>query len=337
MGHLAFISGLAGLRLTADERRFLGDARPCGIILFKRNCETPDQVAGLISEARVAIDGDVLVAIDQEGGRVQRLGPPHWRPLPPARAYAGIHAVEPARAIALARAVARLTADDLTSLGISVNCAPVADLPAPGAHDIIGNRAYGDDVAAIVALAGAVAEGLMAGGVVPVIKHIPGHGRAGADSHLALPVVTTDRATLSGTDFACFRRLAHLPAAMTAHVVYTAVDADAPASTSARVMAEIVRGEMGFDGLVMSDDLSMKALTGPIRARAEAVIAAGSDVALHCNGDLAEMGEVAAGVPPLAGRAAQRFEACLAITRRQTPFDRVAIEAELARMLATGV
>ncbi|MEZ5843754.1 MAG: beta-N-acetylhexosaminidase [Hyphomicrobiaceae bacterium] len=332
----AFITGLSGARLTDDECRFLSDARPAGIILFKRNCESPQQVAALVEAARDAACDDMLVLIDQEGGRVQRLGPPHWRALPSAAAFAGLHAVDPARARDAAWKVAWLTARDLTRLRITMNCAPVADLPVPGAHDIIGNRAYGTDVATVTSLARAVAEGLMAGGAVPVMKHIPGHGRAGADSHLALPVVATDRATLSATDFACFRALADLPAAMTAHVVFSDIDADQPASTSEIVIRDVIRTDIGFDGLLMSDDLSMKALAGPMRARAEAVIRAGSDLALHCNGDLSEMHDVAAGAPPLAGRSAQRFAACLAITRRYNPYDGRKAEAALASMLAAG-
>ena len=315
----ALITGLSGQALTDEERRFYREVQPAGLILFRRNVAGADQLKRLVAGVREAVgQTDFLVLIDQEGGRVQRLKPPVARNLPAAAAYAGLFAIDAEKAKRAAFAVARLTAEELHAFGITMNCAPVLDLPVEGAHEIISDRAYGPDVAQVVALAEAVAAGLMAGGVAPVIKHIPGHGRATADSHLALPVVTTSREELSATDFAPFKALAHLPAAMTAHVVYSAIDAERPASTSETVTREVIRGEIGFDGLLMSDDLSMKALRGPMRSRAEAVIAAGSDLALHCNGDLAEMRAVAAGVPRLQGRAADRFAvACACATRRE--------------------
>ena len=215
-----------------------------------------------------------------------------------------------------------------------MNCAPVADLPVEGAHDIIGDRAFGVETAQVVALADAVARGLLAGGVLPVIKHIPGHGRATADSHHALPVVATPHAQLSKTDFAPFKALAHLPAAMTAHVVYSAIDKDRPASTSALVTRDIIRGEIGFDGLLMSDDLSMRALRGPMRVRAEAVIAAGSDLALHCNGDMEEMHAAAEGTPALAGRARERFAAACALLATNKAYDKADAERWLDDLLS---
>ena len=238
---------------------------------------------------------DLLVLIDQEGGRVQRLRPPLGRALPPAAAYGRLYASDHAAAVLAAFEAARLLAADLTDLGINTDCAPVLDLPVAGAHDIIGDRAYGRSVDQVVALGQGGRRRLHRGRRLPVIKHIPGHGRATADSHLSLPVVTESRAELSATDFAPFKALQHMPAAMTAHVVFRDIDPGAPASTSAIVTRDIIRGEIGFDGLLMSDDLTMKALTGPMRARAESVIAAGSDLALHCSGDLAEMHEAAAG------------------------------------------
>jgi beta-N-acetylhexosaminidase len=277
----------------------------------------------LIEEARDAVGRqDFLVLIDQEGGRVQRLRPPIARSLPAAAVYAELYSQDPERAKRAAIAVARLTGDELRAFGITMNCAPVADLPVDGSHEIISDRAYGSTVAEVVALARAVAEGYLASGVVPVVKHIPGHGRATADSHLSLPVVATSRETLSETDFAPFKALADLPAAMTAHVVYSAIDAANPASTSAIVTREIIRGEIGFDNLLMSDDLSMKAMSGPMRSRAEAVIAAGSDLALHCNGDLGEMRAAAEGVPVLGGRAAERFAAACSCIGRIEPYDK---------------
>ena len=330
----AFITGLSGPELTVAERRFLASEQPAGLILFARNIVEPTQVRRLVSEALGAVGAEALMLIDQEGGRVQRLRPPHWRALPPARAFATCHAVDPARAVAAARIVSRLVASDLRALGITMNCAPVLDVPAPGAHDIIGDRAYGDDAATIVALGKAVAAGLMDGGVIPVIKHVPGHGRATADSHLALPVVDADRRALEASDFAPFKALAGMPAAMTAHVVFTAVDPSAPASTSAKVTREIIRGAIGFDGLLMSDDLSMKALTGTMAERTRAVLDAGSDLALHCNGALAEMAEVAAAAPALAGKALTRFRRALDVTAATLPFDIAAAESALAAVQA---
>lgn len=331
----AYITGLAGDTLQHGERVLLAATRPAGIILFARNCLSADQISRLVADAKSAIGSDdVLVLIDQEGGRVRRLRPPQWRELPAASAYAALHALDAPTTLEAARLVAQLTAHDLRALGINTNCAPVLDVPVPGAHDIIGDRAYGMDWRHIAALGRAVAEGYMAGGVVPVIKHIPGHGRSLADSHLELPVVNASRADLEASDFAPFHALADMPAAMSAHVVYTVLDACAPASTSAAVIADVIRGKIGFDGLLMSDDLGMKALSGPFEQRAAAVIGAGSDVALHCGGDLAEMQAVAAGVPALSGRPQRRFEACIAITRHVDPFDQATAEAALARVVA---
>ena len=330
----ALITGVSGLELTANERAFLKDAAPCGLILFARNCASHDQIRALIASVKDAVAADdLLVLIDQEGGRVQRLRPPLGRMLPPASVYADLYQTSPSAALAAARSAARLVANDLRQLGINTNCAPVLDVPVPGAHDIIGNRAYGAEVEQIAALGRAVAEGYMAGGVLPVIKHIPGHGRALADSHLDLPVVTAPHSELSASDFAPFKLLADMPAAMTAHVVFTAIDADQPASTSHTVIERVIRGEIGFDGFLMSDDLSMKALSGAMRTRAQAVIAAGSDVALHCNGELAEMQAAAEGVPVLKGAARRRFMAALAILKKQQPFDQAGAEAVLARVL----
>ncbi|MCB1519365.1 MAG: beta-N-acetylhexosaminidase [Hyphomicrobiaceae bacterium] len=331
----ALITGLSGPTLLDGERRFLAAARPLGIILFARNCVTLDQIRRLVAEARAAIgDDDALVLIDQEGGRVQRLRPPLGRTLPAAAAFRSIYQDDPALAVAAAHIIARLLAEDLTALGIDTNCAPVLDRPVPGAHDIIGDRAYGVDTDTIVDLAGAVAGGLMAGAVLPVIKHIPGHGRATADSHLALPTVDADPAELAATDFEPFRRLRDLPGAMSAHVVFASIDPTAPASISPRVTADVIRGAIGFDGLLMSDDLGMKALSGPMRSRAEAVIRAGSDVALHCSGDLVEMEAAAAGVPGLGGKALQRFAGAVGVTRRAAAdYDRAAAAAALAGVL----
>ncbi|MGL4397960.1 MAG: beta-N-acetylhexosaminidase [Hyphomicrobium sp.] len=331
----ALIAGVSGTELTSDDRAFFRMHRPAGLILFARNCAEHDQIRALIDDVRSAVADDAfLVLIDQEGGRVQRLRPPLGRTLPAADRYAAMALRDPEQARRAAFDVARLTAADLLALGINTNCAPVLDVPVAGSHDIIGNRAYGTTPDAVVMLARAVAEGYLAGGVLPVIKHIPGHGRANADSHFDLPVVATPHADLSATDFAPFRMLSHLPAAMTAHVVFSAIDANAPASTSKIVTRDIIRGEIGFDGLLMSDDLSMKALDGTLRARAEAVIAAGSDVALHCNGNLSEMTAAADGCPALAGRALERFAAACRLTCQCQPFDADAAAQRLAEVLA---
>jgi len=331
----ALIVGAAGTELSCAEAAFLRSAQPAGFILFARNLADHAQIRALVSDVREAIGADdLLVLIDQEGGRVQRLRPPLGRALPPAAAYGGLYGEDREAALSSAFLAARLLAADLRDLGINTDCAPVLDVPVEGSHDIIGDRAYGRTVAQVVALAEAVAEGFMAGGVLPVIKHIPGHGRATADSHLALPVVDAPRGDLEASDFATFRALNRLPAAMSAHVVFSAIDSSAPASTSPAVIQEIIRGDIGFDGLLMSDDLSMHALSGPMRERAAAVMAAGSDLALHCNGNLEEMVDAAAGAGPLVGRARERFDAAVRVTRSVQPFDSGAAEAQLAKVLA---
>lgn len=334
----AFIIGLAGPELTADEARFLSAQRPCGLILFARNCKSHDQIRKLVADAREAVgSADVLVLIDQEGGRVQRLRPPLGRALPPAAAYGEIYAKNQVDGVAFTQDVAELVGRDLKDLGIDTDCAPVLDVPVPGAHGIIGDRAFADMPEPIAALGGAFAQGLMRAGVLPVIKHIPGHGRATKDSHLDLPVVTTLPAELSRTDFATFRALSDMPCAMSAHVIFTAFDDKQPASVSPAVHDRVIRGEISFDGLLMSDDLSMHALSGPLGARAEAVLRAGSDVVLHCNGQMTEMQQVSAATPVLEGKTLARFEACLAVTRGGMPRDAVQatrIEAALNDLLA---
>jgi beta-N-acetylhexosaminidase len=332
----AVIFGCAGPALSRAELDFFRAEKPWGFILFRRNVESPDQVRGLVESLRESVDRpDAPVLIDQEGGRVQRLGPPHWPKYPPGRSYGRMAGNDPLFQRELARLGSRLMAHDLRALGITVDCVPVLDVPVPGAHDVIGDRAYADDPRSIAVLGRAAAEGLIAGGVLPVIKHIPGHGRAGADSHLALPVVETPRPELSRTDFLPFRHLADMPLAMTAHVVYAAVDPDRPATTSRKVMREIVRGEIGYDGLVMSDDLSMKALAGDFADRTKAAIGAGCDVVLHCNGDMAEMTRIAAAAPELRGRARRRADAALRrIAHEPEPFDPVEGRARLDAALA---
>jgi beta-N-acetylhexosaminidase len=330
----AFIAGCSGPTLTARESAFFRDAAPWGFILFRRNVEDPAQVRALCDALRETVGrADAPILIDQEGGRVQRLGPPHWPKYPPGSAYGRIP--DPVARRELTRLGARLIAHDLRAVGIDVDCVPVLDVPVAGAHDVIGDRAYGRDPQSVAILGRAAAEGLLAGSVLPVIKHIPGHGRAFADSHLQLPVVETPRAELEAHDFAPFRALADMPLAMTAHVVYTALDPERPATTSPVVIGEVIRAGIGYDGLVMSDDLSMKALQGSFRERAEASFAAGCDMALHCNGDMDEMAAVAEGAPALDGEAFRRAEAALGrIRHAPEPLDPVDARARLDAALA---
>src|SRR3954466_5098443 len=317
----ALITDAKGLALSADERAFFRDADPWGFIIFKRNVNAPDQLRALTESMRESVGREAPILVDQEGGRVQRLGPPHWPEDPPGAVYGALYDVDRKEGLRAAWLGARLIAHDLRDVGINVDCLPLADVPVSEADPVIGNRAYGTTPGKVAAIAGAVAEGLLAGGVLPVLKHIPGHGRATADSHLALPVVGADRATLESTDFAAFRPLAKLPLGMTAHVVFTAIDALAPATTSGTMVREVIRGTIGFDGLLMSDDVSMNALSGTIGERSRAALAAGCDMILHCNGRLDEMHDVAGAVPPLGGEAARRADSALEARRKPAPLD----------------
>ncbi len=335
MSTRAFITGVSGTELTAAEREFIRAERPWGFILFKRNIEAPTQVAALVAELRaVAGAADAPVLIDQEGGRVQRLAPPHWPVYPPGAVFSSLYDIDSALGLTAARLSARLIAADLADLGITVDCLPLADVPVPGADAVIGNRAYGNDPDKVAAIARAVTEGLEQGGVLPVLKHIPGHGRATADTHFKLPTVDTPRDELDRTDFAAFRPLADLPMAMTAHVVFSAVDPAHPATTSATMIAQVIRGTIGFQGLLMSDDVSMNALAGSIADRTRAIFAAGCDVALHCNGNIDEMRAVAGETPELSGAALMRAQAALASRKAPQPFDRAAARAELDALIA---
>ena len=307
----AVIFGCAGPAASAGELAFFADADPLGFILFKRNCVDPRQVRGLVESLRGAAGRpEAPVLIDQEGGRVARLGPPHWIARPPARAF-GLLADRDGldRAVEVARMNARSIARELRDLGITVGCLPLLDVPAAGAHDIIGDRAFGTDPAVVAALGRAVCEGLLTGGVLPVVKHVPGHGRAAADSHFDLPVVAASARSLDEIDLAPFRALADAPWAMTAHVLYRAYDAERPATVSPIVIETVIRGAIGFDGLLISDDLCMAALTGAPADRARAALHAGCDVALHCNGVLDDMRRTMDGVPPLNARARERLAA----------------------------
>ncbi|WP_339741669.1 beta-N-acetylhexosaminidase [uncultured Maricaulis sp.] len=329
----AAIYGLSGPKLTTVEKAFFRDADPWGFILFARNIDGPKQLTRLTGSLRDALGRDVPILIDQEGGRVARLKPPTWRKAPPAQVFGDLFEREPEAAIAAVRLNHRLLAHELRGVGVDVDCAPVLDLRIPGADDIIGDRAFGETPDIVALLGQAAMDGLMAGGVAPVIKHIPGHGRADADSHLALPRVTEEHGLLSETDFAAFRKLNRAVMAMTAHIVYADIDPENPATTSPDVVGNVIRGEIGFDGFLMTDDLSMKALSGTFRQRGEASIRAGCDILLHCNGDRGEMRQVAEAAPRLAGKALERAKLAEQARDVIEDFDPEAGESELNELL----
>ena len=331
----AFICGCSGLVLSAAEQEFIARERPWGLILFSRNIAQPIQVKALVAEFRNILGQPrAPVLVDQEGGRVQRLGPPHWPRHPSAAALAALPGGRELRNAAV-RLGARLIGAELRQLGVNVDCMPVLDVSQPEGHSVIGDRAYSRDPEEVAALGSAALEGLLAAGVLPIVKHIPGHGRARADSHRDLPVVGADLASLRAVDFAPFRALRHAPIAMTAHIVYTAIDPERAVTVSAKAIEETIRGDIGFDGLLLSDDLSMHALRGSLADRACAAFAAGIDVGLHCNGDLAEAAQVAAASPRLEGRALARAEAALALVSHEPgEFDLVDARAQLHSMLA---
>jgi beta-N-acetylhexosaminidase len=318
----AAIFGCSGHTLTDQERRLFASSNPLGFILFARNVDNPDQVRALVNALRDSVGrADAPVLIDQEGGRVQRLRPPHWRKAPPGEPFAKLAERDLDAAKEALRLNFRLIGRELADLGIDVDCAPVLDVPVPGAHDVIGDRAYGLTPERVAELGRAVMDGLLDEGVLPVIKHIPGHGRSMVDSHLDLPVVEATRQELEAQDFPPFRILKDAPWAMTAHVVYKAIDPHAPATTSARVIGEIIRGIIGFQGALMSDDLSMKALGGSFQDRTTAALDAGCDVVLHCNGDMAEMEAIASVLRPLSEVAQERVALAARQKRRTAPLD----------------
>jgi beta-N-acetylhexosaminidase len=316
----AFICGLKGLALEPEERSFLKETSPWGIILFRRNIESRDQLISLTTEIRHVLGRQAPILVDQEGGRVQRLNAPQWKSYPSAARFIEVTSnLENAKRLAWLGA--RLIAYDLREVGIDVDCLPVLDVPTDGAHEIISDRAYARDCQQVAQLGRAAAEGLMAGGVAPIMKHIPGHGRALSDSHLELPTVSAPLSELEQLDFVSFHANADLPMAMTAHVVYSAIDPENPGTLSKVIIQEIIRKNIGFNGLLMTDDLSMKALSGDFRSRAERAIAAGCDVVLHCNGDLEEARQVAEGAPLLRDKSAHRAERALDAITRIAPFD----------------
>lgn len=331
----AFITGCSGTRLSADERRLFDDERPWGLILFARNIRDAQQIRDLVADFRDVVGNpDAPVLIDQEGGRVRRLRPPLVQDYPPGAVYGKLHAGEHEAGLRAAWLCGRLIGADLADLGITVDCLPIVDVPRGDTSDVIGDRAYCTDPEVIARIGRAMTDGLAAAGVLPVLKHIPGHGPATVDSHLALPVVDTDLETLRRLDFVPFRALRDLPLAMTAHVVYTAIDSQACATCSPTVIDTIIRGELDYQGCLMSDDVSMKALGGEMQARVRSLFQAGCDLALHCNGDFAEMRGVASASPVLAGEPLRRADAAIAARRQGEPMDREALQAEFAALLA---
>lgn len=325
------IFGASGLSLTPDEIAFYRDERPWGFILFARNVGEVAQLRDLTAGMRDCVGRpDAPVFIDQEGGRVQRLRPPLAPNYPPAAALGELYRRDREAGLRAAWLMSRLHAFDLVRCGVDADCLPVLDVPVEGAHDVIGQRAYARDPATVAAMGRAAADGLFAGGALPVMKHIPGHGRAGADTHFELPTVNASLEELRGHDFAPFRALRDLPMAMTAHVVYSAIDPANPATHSAKVIGEIVRGEVGFDGLLMSDDVSMKALSGDFATKAAAILAAGCDLVLHCNGVMEEMRAVAGAASPLSGKPFQRAEQALAVRRKPDATVEAEARAEFA-------
>jgi len=327
----AMILGCAGKTLSDDEIRFYRDERPWGFILFARNIGEPEQIRDLVASMRDSVGRpEAPVFIDQEGGRVQRLRPPIAPNYPAGAAVGALYKQDRDAGLRSAWLLARLHAVDLQRFGISADCLPVLDVPIEGASDVIGSRAYGKDPETVTALGRAAAQGLMSGGLLPVMKHIPGHGRAFSDSHLALPVVDAPLGALRAHDFVPFKALSRLPMAMTAHVVYTAIDPDHPATTSARVIEDIIRGEIGFDGLLVSDDTSMKALSGDFPEKAVAILAAGCDLVLHCNGVMEEMAGIASRTMVLAGKPLERAERALRYIGSGDGTQEAALRAEFA-------
>ncbi len=330
----AFISGLAGTELSEDEKAFLREAQPWGLILFKRNIGDPEQIRRLCNGAREAMGRAAPILIDQEGGRVQRIGPPHVRAYPAGAVYGRLYQDNPLLGVEAAHLGARLMALDLIALGIDVDCVPVLDVPIEGVTPAIGDRTLGSSVDSVTTLGGAQIDGLLSGGVLPVMKHMPGHGRARVDSHEALPRTDAPLSDLQERDFAPFRLWAsRCPLGMTAHVVFSEIDDFMPATLSAPVIGKIIRTRIGFDGALMTDDISMGALSGSLRGRAEAALLAGCDLVLHCNGELAQRPEIAGAVPELAGDALRRTDAALAQRRPPEEVDRNALEARFDDLL----
>ena len=332
----AFICGCTTTSLSAAETTFFAKANPWGLILFKRNVDTPDQVRSLTAQFRGAVGRkDAPVFIDQEGGRVQRMGPPsnYWRQYPPAAAYGVLYDHCALLALRTARNVGRLMAEDMFEIGISSSCLPVLDVPQTGAHDVIGNRAYATRMEHVMILARSHMVGLMEGGVLPVMKHIPGHGRSMVDSHKDLPIVKATRRELEMVDFPPFTAFSDCPMAMTAHVIYEALDPLNPATLSRKIVGDVIRKTMNFQGLLITDDLSMKALGGTFADKSRRALAAGCDMLLHCNGVLSEMEEVADAAGALSGKSMRRAKQALKARRKPLPYDKKAALKDLEAIL----
>ncbi len=331
----AFITGVAGPRLLDEEKAFLKEARPCGLIVFDRNIEDRDQLKRLVADYREAVGSEQqFILIDQEGGRIQRMRAPHWKIWPAGAHYGELYKSDPAAAKLAAELIYQMMSEELLDVGINVNCVPLLDIPVPGAHDIIGDRALSGDLDTIIELGRCVAQGNLNGGVLPVIKHIPGHGRATSDSHIALPTIEASRDVLEQTDFKTFKALNDFPLAMTGHLLMTDLDPDLNVSVSAQIILEVIRDWIGFDGLLMSDDLSMEALSGTIGERGRDVVEAGCDVALYCKGAFDQMLDVAASVPELEGKALQRFTMAHEQIKSPAPYDKELALALLSRLQA---
>ncbi len=331
----ALIFGCEGLELSEAEIRFFKENQPWGFIIFARNIENRGQVLDLTNQMReCAGRPDVPILIDEEGGRVQRLRPPHWCINPPARVLGQLYEQDRDAGRRAAWLHSRLIANDLREIGVNVDCLPVLDVPVAGAHDAIGDRAYSRDPEVVEKIGAAVIDGLLAGGVLPVIKHMPGHGRAFCDSHHDLPRVETSLEELSNTDFKPFAGLNNVGMAMTAHIIFEAIDKDRPATTSARLIEDIIRGHIGFDGLLMGDDVSMNALSGDYRERTRSIFGAGIDIVLHCNGEMDQMTEVAAVTPILSGKALERADAALMALGPANDEDADLLRGEMDELLA---
>ncbi|MEL6684911.1 MAG: glycoside hydrolase family 3 N-terminal domain-containing protein [Pseudomonadota bacterium] len=325
----ATIFGCEGLEVTPWERAFFREVQPLGFILFARNIDNPDQLRHLTYSLRETVGRDAPILIDQEGGRVQRMWAPHWREYLPALDQMA-QARDPLRAHWVRN---RLIAAELHEVGIDANCAPLADIAEEATHPVMKNRLYGYDVETVVAAAKVCADAHLEGGVLPILKHIPGYGRAAVDSHTDLPRVDAPRAEVEAWDFAPFAALTDIPMGMTAHIIFSDIDPAAPATTSAKMM-EVIRKDIGFDGLLMTDDLTMEALSGTVAQRAQASIAAGCDIVLHCNGDAAEMQAVAKASGDMTSAAIIRANRALAMRKTPANIDIPALEAELAALIS---
>ena len=326
------IFGCLGKSLTDWEKKFFSEIQPYGFIVFARNFDNPEQVRRLTDEMKNCVDAEnIPILIDQEGGRVARLKPPHWRDAPPASVFAELAKKDIELAKKAVYLNTRLIAKELYDLGITVNCTPLLDIPTENSNDIIGDRAFGNDADTVSTLALSMCEGLLDGGVLPIVKHIPGHGRAMADSHKELPIVDASLDSLRETDFVPFKRLKNMPIAMTAHILYTTID-DVVSTFSPKVI-ELIRNEIGFDGLLMSDDLSMQALDGDFSERTVRTLEAGCDIVLHCNADVAEMKAIAGAVGDVRADTVNRIIIANRFLQTPKPMDYKLAEAELSKII----